>query len=95
MLPGLVFFQPSEYIFPTEKPFSGPLSLPALLEAADKHYPYYSIFLEDIEDLDDTFLKDLSIPTKAILLKPTDRVPLWWKALTSFYRNRIEVIFFL
>jgi hypothetical protein len=54
--------------------------------------PYYSSFLDGVEELEVDFLKDRSLPTKVVLLRPDERVPLYWKGLTSLFRDRIDVI---
>ena len=101
-MPALTFLAPPEQTEefstqqghqPVEKQFSGALSLPALLEAVDQHAPYFGTKIEDLEYLDTIFLKDKSFPTKVLLLRNEDRVPLYWKGLTSFYRYKLEVRF--
>jgi hypothetical protein len=60
--------------------------LPALLDAVDIHAPYFATRLEDVDHLDTVFLKDTTFPTKIILFRPEERIPLYWKGLTSFYK---------
>ena len=54
--------------------------------------PIYSVVIEDVEYFDSIYLKDTSRPTKVILLKPDEKIPIWWRGLTAEFKNRIEVI---
>lgn len=66
----------------------------ALMESVEQFAPINSLILQDLEYFDSIFLKDLTYATKVILLKPDKKIPLWWRALTAYYKNRLDVKLF-
>lgn len=76
---------------PKEHKLKGSLSLESLRKALIEYAPLFSRKLKSKQQLS-SFLSDPSIPNKVLLiLEESDSdIPMWWRAITAYYRSRIN-----
>lgn len=76
---------------PKEYRLKGELSMDSLKKSVEEYAPVFHSKLNSKKQLL-RFLNDSTIPTKILLVTNNDTIPLWFRALTSYFRHRLEVM---
>ena len=76
---------------PKEYRLKGEFSIESLRKSVEDYAPAFHSKLNSKKQLL-RFLNDSTIPTKVLLVTNNNTIPLWFRALNSYFRHRLEVM---